>query len=163
MSLSPLLRLLERLQKADSLFYTDACAAGEVHLKAMIDSDSMSCSLSKAAATLILQHCSEIKKSPADNIVVIGAGGHHVTPTAVCDLKVTIYGFKVLVPTLVIPGQKDDMIVDSNVLKVLIRVMKGSDGYWNLLAKPVDVADSECSQFLLLLASGSCRNTIVGK
>lgn len=143
----------QRLQRADSLFYTYVCAAGEVHLKAMIDSGSMSCSLSEAATALILRHCLEIKRSPADDIVVIGAGGHHVTPTAVYDLEVTIYGFKVLVPMLVIPGQTDDMIVGSNVLKVLIRLMKGSDGYWNLLAKPVDVADSECCQFLSLLAN----------
>lgn len=146
-------QLTQRLQRADSLFYTDVCAAGEVHLIAMIDIGSMSCSLSEAAAAHILQHCHDVKRSPANDIVVIGAGGRHVALTAVLDLEVTIYGFKLLIPTLVIPGQTDDMIVGSNVLKVLIRLMKGSDSYWNLLAKPVDVADSKCYQFLSLLAN----------
>lgn len=67
-------QLTHRLQRADSLFYTDVCAAGEVHLKAMIDSGSMSCSLSEAAATRLLHRCPDMKRSPADDIVVIGAG-----------------------------------------------------------------------------------------
>ena len=45
-----------RLEKSDSLFYTDVCAAGGVQLKAMIDSGSISCSVSEAAAARLLQH-----------------------------------------------------------------------------------------------------------
>ena len=80
----------------------------------MVDSGSMSCSLNEAAAAKLLQHYSEIRKSAADDIVVIGVGGHHVTLTAVYDLEMTVYGFKLLVPTLVIPGQADDMILGRN-------------------------------------------------
>ena len=43
-----------RLQRADSLFYTDVRAAGSVDLRAMIDSGSMSCSLSEAAVARLL-------------------------------------------------------------------------------------------------------------
>ena len=64
-----------RLQKSDSLFYTDVCAAGGAQLKAMIDSGSISCSISEAAAARLLQHCRDLNSSPADDIVVVGAGG----------------------------------------------------------------------------------------
>lgn len=70
------------------MFYTDVLAAGGAELKAMIDSGSMSCSLSEAAVARILQHAPDMKRSPA---VVVGAGGHHVTPTAVYDLEVTVW------------------------------------------------------------------------
>lgn len=53
-----------------------------------------------------------------------------------------MYNFKSdyvrLFPTLVISGQTDDIIVGSNVLKVLICLMKGSDNYCSLLVTPVD-------------------------
>ena len=142
-----------RLQKSDSLFYTDVCAAGGAQLKAMIDSGSMSCSISEAAAARLLQHCPDLNSSPADDIVVVGAGGHHVYPKAVYDLEVVIYGFKLLIPILVIPGQTDDMIVGSNAIKLLIHLMKKSEDYWRLLAAPVDMADDDCSQFLSLLSN----------
>ena len=119
----------------------------------MIDSGSMSCSISEAAAARLLQHCPDLNSSPADDIVVVGAGGHHVYPKAVYDLEVVIYGFKLLIPTLVIPGQTDDMIVGSNAIKLLIHLMKKSEDYWRLLAAPVDMADDDCSQFLSLLSN----------
>ena len=122
-------------------------------MKAMIDSGSMSCSISEAAAARLLQHCPDLNSSPADDIVVVGAGGHHVYPKAVYDLEVVIYGFKLLIPTLVIPGQTDDMSVGSNAIKLLIHLMKMSEDYWRLLAAPVDMADGDCSQFLSLLSN----------
>ena len=67
--------------------------------------------------------------------------------------QVVIYGFKLLIPTLVIPGQTDDMIVGSNAIKQLIHLMKKSEDYWRLLAAPVDIADDDCSQFLSLLSN----------
>ena len=142
-----------RLEKSGCLFYTDVCSAGGAQLKAMIDIGSMSCSISEAAAARIVQHCPDLNSSPADDIVVVGAGGHHVYPKAVYDLEVVIYGFKLLIPTLVIPGQTDDMIVGSNAIKQLIHLMKKSEDYWRLLAAPVDIADDDCSQFLSLLSN----------
>lgn len=82
---------------------------------------------------------------------MIDGGSHHVTPAAAYDLEATTYNSKLLIPKLEIPGQTDNLIFGSNVLKGLICLMKGSDGYRNLLAKPVDVADSECYLFLSLL------------
>ena len=88
----------------------------------------MSCSISEAAAAHLLQHCTDLNSSPADDVVV-GVGGQHVYPKAVYDLEVVIYGFKLLIPTLVIPGQTDEMIVGSYAIKQLIHLMKKSYYY----------------------------------
>uniref|UniRef100_A0A8C5H551 Gypsy retrotransposon integrase-like protein 1 n=1 Tax=Gouania willdenowi TaxID=441366 RepID=A0A8C5H551_GOUWI len=119
----------------------------------MIDSGSMSCSLSEAAAKRILEHSPNIRTSPANGIVVVGAGGHQVAPTAIYDLEVIIYGFKLLVPTLIIPGQEEDMIVGSNAIKKLLHLLKSSDSYWKCLAAPVDVADDDTFRFLSMLSN----------
>ena len=147
------LQQVHKIQKVDSLFYADAHVSEGVVLKAMIDSGSMSCSLSEAAAERVLEHHSDLKQFPADDLVVVGAGGHQVTPTAVYDFKLKVYGFPLQVPALVIPGQKEDMILGSNAIKVLMRLMKSSDSYWDLLAKPVDVVDGDGHEFLSLLSN----------
>ncbi len=85
----------------------------------MTDSGSMSCSLSEAAAEHLLQHNPEIKKSSADDIVIIGVGGHHITPTAVFELEITVYGFKLLVPMIVIASQSDVMTLGSKAIRAL--------------------------------------------
>lgn len=146
-------QMTQRIKKSDSLFYTTVGTVGGVSLRAMIDSGSMSCSISEAAATRLLQSCPDLKIEPANDIVVVGAGGHQFQPKAVCDLEVTIYGFKLLIPTLVIPGQSDDMIIGSNTIKLLIHVMKNTDEYWRLLSISGDVTNDDCSQFLSMLSN----------
>lgn len=36
-------------------------------------------------------------------------------------------------PTLVVPGQRDDLILGSNVIMHLLHEMKGTDEYWKLI------------------------------
>lgn len=146
-------QMTQRIKKSDSLFYTTVGTVGGVSLRAMIDSGSMSCSISEATATRLLQSCPDLKLEPANDIVVVGAGGHQFQPKAVCDLEVTLYGFKLLIPTLVIPGQSDDMIIGSNAIKSLIHVMKNTDEYWRLVSISGDVTNDDCRQFLSMLSN----------
>lgn len=44
----------------------------------------------------------------------------------VCELMLTAYGHKASVPVLVVDGQTDELIIGSNLIKHLIRVMKTS-------------------------------------
>lgn len=60
-----------------------------LQLKAMSDSGSMSCFLSEVAETCLLQQNPDMRKYPADDIVIVGFGGHLVTPRAVYESKVT--------------------------------------------------------------------------
>lgn len=45
-------------------------------------------------------------------------------PLGVCELEMEVYGCRVAVPTLVVEGQSDDLILGSNLLKHLIRHLK---------------------------------------
>lgn len=113
---------LHKVQKADSLFYTTVSAAN-VTLKAMVDNGSMACTLSEAAEACLLQHNHDLRKCPADNII-IGCGGHQVTPKAIYDVDIVVYDCKMVIPMLVVPGQSDDMILGSNATKKILEQMR---------------------------------------
>lgn len=141
-----------RVQKSDSLFYTDVLA-GNVTLRAMVDSGSMACTLSEAAEARLLQCNNNIRKCPADDIIIVGCGGHQVSPTAVYDVDVVAYDCKMVIPMLVVPGQTDDMILGSNAIKKILQLMKTTDSYWRLLSTPADSNDEDCHHFLSLLSN----------
>ena len=48
-----------------------------------------------------------------------------------------VYGCRVAVPTLVVVGQSDDLIVGSNLLKHLTRHLKTDGDLWNRVYTPV--------------------------
>lgn len=50
------------------------------------------------------------------------------------DLTMTVYGVKCIVPVLEVPGQRDELIVGSNVLKHLMHVLKCNVDYWKLIS-----------------------------
>ncbi len=56
-----------------------------------------------------------------------GCGGLTVQPKCTYDLEIEVYGFKVVVPTLVVPGQRDEFIIGSNVIKCILQKMKSHD------------------------------------
>lgn len=69
-----------------------------------------------------------MKRYSAD-VVIVGCGGHQVTPKALYDLDVTVYGCKIIIPALVVPGQAEEMILGSNAINKLIKLLKETDGY----------------------------------
>lgn len=119
----------------------------------MVDSGSMACTLNEAAERCLLQHKPELQKLPANDVVIIGCGGHRVIPKVMYELELTVYACKMVVPVLVVPGQTDDLILGSNAIKWLIERMKGTDGYWTLVSSQVKTDDGECHQFLSLLSN----------
>lgn len=139
----------QRVNGASELFYAPVTVGGQHILKGLLDSGSMSCTLSeegeaKLQASGLLPH-QEIPK----NVVLVGCGGLTTQPKCMYDLEVVIYGFKFVVPTLVVPGQKDEFIIGSNVIKCILQKMKSSEDYWKLAS--CDNRDPECEQFLELL------------
>ena len=97
----------QKIPKTDILFYTPVDVGTKLTLKAMIDSGSMACTLSEAAEARLRQAMPDIKSYSAENIVIISCGGHQVTPKAMYDLDVTVYGCRMVIPALVVPGQAD--------------------------------------------------------
>lgn len=138
---------LQRLSQTDTLFYTDVFTDGAHVLKALVDSGSMACTVSEAADTKLSQSIPNIKKKSADDFVIVGCGGHLITPSAMYDLTTSLYGYRVIIPVLVVPGQTDDMILGSNAIKWLISQMKETISSQN----PVNSAQSDNLPHLLSL------------
>lgn len=79
--------------------------------------------------------------------------GHQVTPSATCDVEVEVYDCKMIIPMFVVLGQTDDMILGSNAIKTIIRLMRKTDGYWRLMSEPSSVSDDDCHHFFSLLSN----------
>ncbi|CAI5675080.1 unnamed protein product [Oreochromis niloticus] len=101
----------------------------------MMDSGSMACTMSEGAEKS-LREAGALVSEPqsAERIVLVGCGGKQIRPKCVYDLTLTVHGVKCIVPVLVVSGQRDELIIGSNVLKYLMRVMKHSDDYWKLVS-----------------------------
>lgn len=142
-----------RLKKIDGLFYTQVTVWDDLILKAMVDSGSMACTISESAEQRLLQHKPDIQKFSANDVVIIGCGGHRVNPKTMYELELSVYSCRLIIPVLVIPGQTEDLILGSNAIKWLIQKMRETDGYWRLVSRPVNSEDIECHQFLSLLSN----------
>lgn len=57
------------------------------------------------------------------NVVFVGCGGLTIQSHCTYDL-VEFYGFKFIIPILLVPRQKDEFIIDSNVIKCVLQKMK---------------------------------------
>ncbi|KAL4009159.1 hypothetical protein ACER0C_003011 [Sarotherodon galilaeus] len=140
----------QRVGRASELFYTPVSVSGRCSLTGMLDSGSMSCTLSEEAdsklraggVALIPQHAPE-------NVVLVGCGGLLTQPKCIYDLDIEVYGTRFLVPTFVVPGQKDELIVGSNVIRPIIQKMKADTKYWELINS--NYTGTDCEDFLQLL------------
>lgn len=69
------------------------------------------------------------------------------------DVEIKLYGESCIVPILVVPGQRDDLIVGTNVIRFLMHQLKVTPDYWCLLSSGSLLP--ECGQFLDLMANSS--------
>ncbi|KAK0133435.1 Retrovirus-related Pol polyprotein from transposon 412 [Merluccius polli] len=141
----------QRVDGASELFYAPVSVSGQSILKGMLDSGSMSCTLNEEAESKLkaagILPCSQ---PVPGNVVLIGCGGLTTRPKCIYDLDVDVYGFKFIVPTFVVSGQKDELIIGSNVIRPIIQEMKSTERYWELISS--SSSDPECEQFLQLLS-----------
>lgn len=75
-----------------------------------------------------------------------------MTPTAIYDLDITVYGCRMTVPTLVVPGQTEDLIVGTNAIKRLMAQLRETNDYWRLMSMPSHNQNDECLEFLSLFS-----------
>ncbi|KAK0139130.1 hypothetical protein N1851_024295 [Merluccius polli] len=85
-------------------------------------------------------------------IFLVGCGGVHVRPKCIHQLHLKIYGQEAIVPTLVVPGQRDQMIVGTNLLKHLLRQFKQDPSYWRVMSKADSTGEPGIEQFLSMLS-----------
>ena len=87
------------------------------------------------------------------DLVLVGCGGVQVKPKCVYQLEMNVYGREeVSVPTLVVPGQHDQIILGSNVIKHLIHHLKQTQSYWRVMNKPESTDDPAVKHFLNMLS-----------
>ncbi|XP_066497032.1 uncharacterized protein [Hoplias malabaricus] len=141
----------QKLEEASELFYTPVLVNGQVTVNGLLDSGSMACTISEEAVQKIRDAGVCLNSIPSlNNIVLIGCGGLTAHPKCIYELNVEICGFKFLVPVLVVPGQRDDFIIGTNVIKPIIQKMKSDEKYWTLVSS--STSDSECERLLELLS-----------
>lgn len=118
---------IQRVASNDNLFYTCVAVNYVMEVDVMVDSGSMACTLSSAVVPRLQEArvLSSDSLNPVD-VVLVGCGGLRTRPVGVCELMLTAYGHKASVPVLVVDGQTDELIIGSNLIKHLIRVMKTS-------------------------------------
>lgn len=126
----------------NDLFYADVSFGSNVGVRALLDSGSMACTLSYGVLPVLVR--AGVLQSPAlspVDVVLVGCGGSRTNPLGMCELKMEVYGCNVVVPTLVVEGQCDDLILGSNVLRYLIGQLKTTKG----LMKVVFASEQNCT------------------
>lgn len=161
----PIFQNIHRLKPHDELFYENVTLGGRVSVKAMLDSGSMACTLSSSVMPQLLQQ--KVLEAPTlepTDVVLIGCGGSKTVPSGMCDLEVEIYGYKVIVPTLVVDGKCDDLIVGSNLLRYLVHRLKLERGLLNGdLSRPVKDCDPQKRLLSLMSAVEQCTEDVPDK
>lgn len=144
---------IHKVGGSDSLFYTAVSIGDTVTLNAMLDSGSMACTISETAE-MKLREAGVIAAHDrfSTDVVLIGCGGRRVMPKSAVYLQMEVYGCKLTVPTLVVQGQHDEMILGTNVIKHILRQYKQCDAYWKAVSAPCPAGDPESERFLSMLA-----------
>lgn len=94
------------------------------------------------------------------NVVLVGCGGLRVKPKCAFDVEMEVYGCKMSVPILVVPGQHDDLILGTNVIKHVLHQSRLCESYWKTASDPCPSEDPETEHFLSM---PSCLNPWKGE
>ncbi|XP_078795957.1 uncharacterized protein LOC144988823 [Oryzias latipes] len=144
----------QRVDQACELFYTPVSVGNRAVLRGMLDSGSMSCTISEEAESKLQSFGVVLTlKSVPENVVMVGCGGLLTRPKCIYNLDLEVYGFRFEVPTFVVPGQRDELIIGTNVLRPVIQKMKCDPKYWELISSRT--SDPGCDEFLQLLSCTS--------
>ncbi|XP_048119952.1 uncharacterized protein LOC125307862 [Alosa alosa] len=129
----------ERINDEDDLFYTPVMIEGNVELLALVDSGSVTCTLSEAAEQILRDNnlINDLSCKPTKKMLT-GCGGNQARAKCEYELNVDMLDCRMTVNFLVVPGQEDDMIVGSNVIRYVTQLVKKTNWYWDKLSKPVE-------------------------
>lgn len=144
---------IHRVGSSDSLFYTPAVLGGTVAIGGMLDSGSMACSISETAEMKLRDAGVITDQKQIDvNVVLVGCGGLRVRPKCAFGVEMEVYGCKMFVPTLVVPGQHDELIIGTNVIKYILHQSKSCESYWRTVSGPCPDRDPDAEHFLSMLS-----------
>lgn len=86
------------------------------------------------------------------DVILVVCGGHRVHPKWIFGVQLEVCGCIVTIPTLVVSGQVDELIIGTNVIKYLIHKFKDPSVYWKLIFKATDTDKKGGDDFLAMLA-----------
>lgn len=142
-----------RVGPFDELFYMPV-TINTFQVQGMLDSGSMACTLSEQAERRMLSKNALPEPIPlTQEIVLVGCGGTLCRPKCMYVIEMKLYGESCMVPVLVVPGQRDELIVGTNVIRFLMHQLKVTSEYWRLISSGSLLP--ECEQFLDLMANSS--------
>lgn len=145
---------IQRMGPFDKLFYTPVSINNTFQVQGMLDSGSMACTLSEQAELKMLNENILSEPIPlTQEIVLIGCGGTQSKPKCMYEMEMKLYGESCIVPVLVVSGQRDDLIIGTNVIRFLMHQLKITSDYWRLVSSGNLLP--ECEQFLDLMANSS--------
>ena len=146
----------QRVEPYDELFYAPVSVKNKFQMRGMLDSGSMACTLSEEAEKkMLIENVLSEPKQMDEEVVLVGCGGKLTKPKCMYKVELKVYGESCIVLALVLPGQRDDLIIGTNVIKFLIHQLKNSDDYWRLIANNSLASSPESEQFLDLMANTS--------
>lgn len=143
----------QKLSMHEGLFDTDVLLENTLTVKGMIDCGSMACTVSPVVVSKLQDAGVALTDSVTpSHVALVGCGGSKTKPIGMCDINMTVYGCTVQVPTLVVDGQVDDIIVGSNVIKHLIKELKNRGELMKRMMSNVN-KNSEDGELIQLLAN----------
>lgn len=144
----------QEIEGVSELFYTPVSVSDQTSLRGMLDSGSMSCTLSESAEAKLRAAGVVLTPQPVpERVVLVGCGGLITRPECIYELDVEIYGIKFMVPTFLVPGQRDEFIIGTNVIRTVVQKMKYDEKYWEMISS--HTSNPDCEQFLQLLCCTS--------
>ncbi len=144
----------QRLGPYDELFYIPVSMNNTFQVQGMIDSGSMACTLSEQAERKMLNENALSEPTPlTQEVVLVGCGGTLTKPKCMYVIEMKLYGEVCIVPVLVVSGQRDDLIIGTNVIRFLMHQLKVTSDYWRLVSSGSLLP--ECEQFLDLMVNSS--------
>ncbi|RXN32078.1 interleukin-1 receptor accessory -like 1-A isoform X3 [Labeo rohita] len=144
---------IAKLEKADSLFYMDVLLNDTITCQGLLDTGSMACTVNEETEHRLLDACGTLESDqPHADVLLVGCGGVRVKPKCIYQLKMCVYGYPVIVPNLVVPGQKDQLIVGTYVIKYILCQLKQSQSYWRVMNQPNSTGEPEIQRFLSMLS-----------
>lgn len=145
---------IQKIRPFDDLFYTSVIVNDHFHLNGMLDTGSMSCTLSEAAEQKLLSENAVLdKRALPENIVLVGVGGRTAQPKCLYEVNMKVYGICCRVPILVVPGQHDDLILGTNLIKHIVSKMKNTDEYWDFISQSPTQLSQEGEHFLDVMSN----------
>lgn len=148
------IQAVQRVEVFGELFYALVLVNRHVQLKGMLDSGSMACTIrSSAESRLGAAGVLPEKQHPDENIVLVGCGGLQTQPEGFYELEMQVFGVSCVVPTLVVPGQHDDLILGSNLIKCLIQTLKEEELYWDIASRNDRHCSPEIEKFLSMFTN----------